>query len=348
MSSKRKAITIETKCPKIIKIKANNDVNKLSELVNSTKIKDTTKNAIIFARCSNKKQNEDNLHGFATQIGICQEYAENYNFDVIEIIQDTCPGHNISKLTINNILDRYENTNVIVADPSRLSRNPSDGTNFVMKCLEKKIILHSARHNISTSTNDELKKFVSYIFDANTESQLFRARIQSVIKLKKKNGSYMGIAPYGFQTTKINNKKNYPVLKLVDNQDEKNIIQLIIMLKCGSHIDNFNNKIREVLDDPDCILDGYDGYDYILYGYYWNQDIASFLNEHDILKRGKLWTKLSVNKIYKDYKKINDIKYFYENEVEDKDEDEDEDEDEDDDNHNIKYASLNKKRTKRT
>jgi DNA invertase Pin-like site-specific DNA recombinase len=325
MSSKRKAIIVEKqKCPKIVKIKANKDVNNLSELIKETKIKDSTKNAIIFARCSTKHQNEDNLHGFSTQIGICQEYADNYDLNVIEIIKDTCRGHDISKLTINNILDKYEKTNIIVADPSRLSRNPTDGTNFIIKCLEKKIIFHSARHNISTLNNNELKQFVSYIFDANTESQLFSTRIKSTLSLKKKNGSHIGISPYGFQTKKINNKKNYPILKLVNNNDEKNIIQLIIMLKCGSHIDIFYEKIREIIDDENYVLDGYQGYDYILYGYYRDDDIATFLNENGILRRNKLWTRCSVNKIYQDYKKMNDIDYFYEN-IENEDEDEDED-----------------------
>ena len=221
-----------------------NELDNISNLITESKISDSSNQAIIFARCSTKKQNEDNLHGFLTQINICDEYAKKNNLEVINILKDTCPGHNIDKLSINEVLKNKENTNIIVADPSRLSRNISDGTNFIERCLEKKIIIHSARHEISTLTTHEKKQFISHLIDANSESKIFSLRIKSTMNIKKKNGSHIGRIPYGKKTVKLITKK-IPIIKLIDNINEKEIIELIIMLYFGSELTEFYNLIRK-------------------------------------------------------------------------------------------------------
>ena len=94
------------------KIRKDNYIDDLDNLLNDMSAKDTSTDAIIYIRCSSKKQNEDAQHGAATQLGICKEYAEKNKFNVVNILEDVCPGHNITKLQINNILkdDEYSNT----------------------------------------------------------------------------------------------------------------------------------------------------------------------------------------------------------------------------------------------
>jgi len=315
MSFKRKSTLIYK--DKIKQVKIDNDIDDLSNLINNSKIKDTSKNAIIYARCSTKRQNEENLHGFATQIELCKEYVKNNNFKTIEILNDVCPGHNISDLSLYDITEKYDNINIIVSDPSRLSRNPSDGINFIMKCLDKKIIIHSARHNISTKNNEELKMFLSYIVDANTENKIFSSRIKSTIQLKKKYGSHIGITPYGYQTKKVI-KNNYPILKLEKNIYEQNIIQLIIKMKFGTEMKPFYNIIRNLLNDKKFILYDKDKpYKCIYYGFFWEEDIASFLNKYNLLKRSKMWTKSSIYKIINNFQYENDVEYLTSDDIND-------------------------------
>jgi DNA invertase Pin-like site-specific DNA recombinase len=327
MSSKNINLNFK-KCIKSSKkeVKKNTKKNKttidnLDNLLQNMKTTDTSKDAIIYIRCSTKKQNEDNLHGYSTQLGLCKEYAEKNNFNVTEVLYDTIPGHNISKMKINNILqdNTYSNMNIIVADPSRLSRSPSEGTCFVMKCLDKKIICHSARHNISTNNNPELKLFLSYILDAYTESQIFISRMKSMIYLKKKNGSYIGVPPYGYHLVKcINAPSEYQISVKKLDKHEQDIIKLIALLAFGSYLEPLYVLLRELSNNINAKLyycnekQEIEFENKICYGYLREPDIADILNNFNILKRNKLWTKYSVSRIIKNLKNNNYIKYLYE------------------------------------
>jgi DNA invertase Pin-like site-specific DNA recombinase len=305
------------------KKKVHFDIDNLDNLLQNMKTTDTSKDAIIYIRCSTKKQNEDNLHGYATQLGLCKEYADKNNFNIIEILYDTIPGHNISKMKINNILEDsiYYNMNIIVADPSRLSRSPSGGTCFVMECLNKKIICHSARHNISTNNNPELKLFLSYILDAYTESQIFISRMKSMMYLKKKHGSYIGVPPYGYHLVKdkyFNTLSEYPISVKKLDKHEQDVIKLIAMLTFGAFLEPLYTLLRKLSNDFNAKLYYYDKNheiefkNKICYGYLREPDIADILNDFNIFKRGKLWTKYSVSRIIKNLKNDNYDEYLYE------------------------------------
>lgn len=306
------------------KKKVHFDIDNLDNLLQNMKTTDTSKDAIIYIRCSTKKQNEDNLHGYATQLGLCKEYADKNNFNVTEVLYDTIPGHNISKMKINNVLqdNKCSNMNIIFADPSRLSRSPSDGTCFVMECLDKKIICHSACHNISTNNNPELKLFLSYILDAYTESQIFTSRMKSMMYLKKKHGSYIGVPPYGYHLVKdkyINTLSEYPISVKKLDKHEQDIIKLIAMLTFGAFLEPLYKLLRKLSNDFNAKLYYYDKNheiefeDKICYGYLRAPDIADILNDFNILKRGKLWTKYSVLRIIKNLVDDNYDEYLYEN-----------------------------------
>jgi len=293
-----------------LKKKLKKDVDDLNNLFNTMKSTDASGDAIIYIRCSSKKQNEDTMHGHATQLALCVEYAEKNNLKVVDILKDIRPGHYINKLKINNVLinNKYSSINIIVADPSRLSRSPSDGTDFVMKCLNKKIVCHSVRHNISTNNNPELKLFLSYIVDAHTESQILKGRIKSMIHLKKKNGSYIGVPPYGYHLKKeINKKSGYPIsVKEIDDREQK-IIKLISMLYFGSYETSWYKLLEELSNNKNSTIT-YNlnnktiKFDTIYYGNMNASDIAETLNNNNIMKRNKKWTTNMVSRIIKDLK----------------------------------------------
>ena len=74
-----------------------NSHSSLDTLVNNLSI---TKNCIIYTRCSTKQQNQDNLHSIASQIEICTHYANKCGFNIINVLSDIKPGHDITKLAI--------------------------------------------------------------------------------------------------------------------------------------------------------------------------------------------------------------------------------------------------------
>jgi len=278
-----------------------NEINNLNNLLDNLNSNDISSNAIIYTRCSSKRQNEDKLHGHATQLEICKQYAIENNLNIVDIYQDTCNGHDISKLTLNNILNNIpinNFTNIIVADPSRISRSPAEGTTFVMKCLNKKIFCHSVRHNISTSNTNERKQFTSYFHDAYEESEMLKMRIKSNIKILKRYKANFGLAPFGYTNSKIFiQNAPFPIPRWTANIDEQKIIKLISMMYYGCKLNELYELLRELSSDDNARLYYIDKNTQkkvefnkkIDYGEICSNDIAEILNDYNIKKRGKDW-----------------------------------------------------------
>ncbi len=108
-------------------------ISNIIQSFQQSNIVDLSKCAIIYARCSTLQQNQDMNQSLQTQIGICQDYATTHNLTISNIISEVVPGHNSKKQSYNSVL-KYHNTNVIIADTSRLSRNIGDGNIFIKKC----------------------------------------------------------------------------------------------------------------------------------------------------------------------------------------------------------------------
>ena len=112
----------------------------VKDLFNQLNIIENRNKAIIYTRCSTKKQNEDNNMSLETQV--CNDYCIRNNMIVGEVIREVVGGHNIMKQfkmkqSLITMLDSYTNMNIIIADPSRLSRNVSNADMFLHLCTFK-------------------------------------------------------------------------------------------------------------------------------------------------------------------------------------------------------------------
>ena len=298
-----------------------NSHSSLDTLVNNLSI---TKNCIIYTRCSTKQQNQDNLHSIASQIEICTHYANKCGFNIINVLSDIKPGHDITKLAIydsifgNPIGNTNGNTivninNIIIKDPSRLSREPDQGTKFVMDCLKAGIIIHSVSDKIDTSINSELKLFNSLFHDAYIESQQVSKRIRTTLEAKKRNGGVLGRAPYGKKLVKITAPSGLPIQKTEDDEIECDIMHFISMLYFGDKLDLINNYLERLstineiklywVDDKTAQAYIYDCD--VLYGYFTYGFIAQVLNHFGILQKGKLWLASSISTVIQKIKIVN-------------------------------------------
>jgi DNA invertase Pin-like site-specific DNA recombinase len=303
------------------KIKKDNNyiMNNLDNLLNEMNTKDTSMDTIIYIRCSSKKQNENDLHGAQTQKADCKDYAKKNNFNVINILEDTFNGHDITKLKIYNTIKNgnYSNINIIVADPSRLSRRPAHGISFIEECTNRKIIIHSARDNISTKTLLGQSQFGISFYEARIESEQQSKRSKALYEQKKKNGSHIGIAPFGYHLKKIiSPNSQYPITVKEENEYEQKVIKLISMLYFGNEREEIYKIIREVTQNLLAKIYYYDvntlrdveHESRIYYGNMTRQDIVDILNKNNILKRRKQWSKDMVGRIIIDLKNNNNIK----------------------------------------
>ena len=280
----------------------------LIDTTNSMSLANTIKRGIIYARCSSIKQIMDHNTSLETQVSICLEYCANNEIFVIEIFKNVVPGHEIEKMDIYNIPNNFSNVHIILADPSRLSRNVSDADMFLKKCDEKNIVIHFARDNLMSNILHDRRNIIGLIHDAYTETQIMSKRIKSSINLRKRKGSFIGNPEFGnkiIKTCDSNENENenehkheqIQIRKKVLDENEQKIIQIIKDLYYGTKKTKVvETLIRKLGSDKKYKLlwKNGDPVKKIYYGNISTPYISVTLNENNILKRGKLWTPSSV------------------------------------------------------
>jgi len=268
--------------------------------------------AIIYCRCSTARQNQNNLQSIYTQVGTCIDYCNKNKFNVVDVLKDICEGHDMSKLKLNDIPDKYSNVNIIIADPSRMSRNITEANIFLTKCQDNNITIHFVRDDIVVDSYENYKKVVGLVCDAYAESKLMSKRLKTTFELKKKYGSYIGAPKFGYKIDSyIDNRIGIKMRKQVPDEEEQKVVEIINRLYFGSEINDFHKIFREVTGNKKFILRDIDNnpFEAIYYGNLDYQDIADLLNENNITKRDYEWTKNTVSNLLSQTEDF-DIKYF--------------------------------------
>ena len=283
---------------------SNTSTSDIANLLDNTSIID---NAIIYARCSTKSQNQNKNTSLSTQIAECNRYCNDHNYNVIKIINEIVGGHDKNKQTYNSILDNYSNANIIICDPSRLSRNICDAINFLTECIKRKLKIHFVRDNLICTTIYDCKQFANLIFDAMTESQTISKRIRHSITIRKRMGSHIGKPSYGFSIkTKLDVESGINIRKMIKNSTEMNYIKLIQTLYFGGNINNIYNNLHIVFPNgiDEYKLTEMDGTPFteVYWGNLCLSDIATLLNENDGTNRGKRWTSSAIKQIVTKHK----------------------------------------------
>jgi len=250
---------------------------------------------IIYSRVSTFKQiNGTSLN---SQKLLCNDYCKLLKFKVIDHIEEICSSTLMSNQTkLNNIIMNYSNINLVILEPSRLSRNIKDFTSFLDKCDKQNIILHFVQNRIVSNNSQDIKKIISNVYDAQLESKTLSDRIKRSILHKKKMKTYLPPIPsFGYI---IQDKK------LCLQKTEQYIITLINKLFWGSDTNSINKLLSELTGNDEKIYDLYDN-NALSEVYHGNMriiDIVYFLNNLGITFRGRNWYSNSVSKLIKEKK----------------------------------------------
>ena len=278
---------------------SNNNFYNLINNFDKSDIKDLSKSATIYTRCSTAKQNQNSNQSLQTQVAICIEYAHTNNMTITNIISEVIPGHNSKKQSYNSVLKNY-NTHFIIADASRLSRNISDSNIFVSQCEKQNILIHSVRDNIITNSHQERKKFFNCIYDGFIESSIIGKRVSSALNIRRRLGSYFGKPPYGFKIYKhIDIKTGIVLRKLTEDPYEQNIIEFITKLYYGCSMTDLYKTFRAIKPYVEFkLLDSKNNeFDSVKYGNIIKKDIKILLEENDITYRGDSWKTINIFRI---------------------------------------------------
>jgi len=277
--------------PKKLCVSSNKSVDNIIDNINKVKIND--KMAIIYTRVSTSRQ--QNGTSLDSQTVLCSDYCNLMKFNISSCIKEICSATLMSKQSkLNDIIMNNSNIHLVILEPSRLSRNLTDFTILLDKCDKKNITLHFVQTITSSNNSQDIKKIISNVYDAETESKTLSQRIKRSISFRKQTKSYISpVQSFGFI---VKDKK------VCLNPKEQEVITLINKLFWGSDTNSINALLYNITGYKDEICELYDNDEIfeIKYGNMRIIDIVYFLNNLGITCRGHDWYSKSVSKLIKE------------------------------------------------
>ncbi len=284
----------------IIGVKNNEEQQVMTINHNNTSLDVETRDCVIYIRVSSEEQN------YEAQKYTCEEYAFNNRLYIKQIYEEKVSAYKGQQQTqLVKLIEENQNCNVIIFSIDRFSRNLKNSEEFIHKMTDKKINLLSVKENINLRTAFGKHEFRKLISIAQYESELISERVRNSIKYRKENGIPIGNIPYGL--VKFNKK-------IVKDADEQNIIKFIVKnSKSKSTPERFSKelfalmrKLKRKESDMVPIIITVEDEEYE-YAELRNDEVinityemmANVLNDYNIFKREKKWTKNSVARIFK-------------------------------------------------
>lgn len=262
---------------------------------NKQYINDT--NAIIYCRVSTKNQTFGT--SIESQKTYCQDYCSQNNLNIKSIIIEykSAKSMNTQK-QLNIFIGSNKNINLVVCEPTRLSRNLKDFIQFNDNCNKQNIKVHCVNDCLVSSNNLDFKEILSRIVDGETESKNISIRVKRSINYRKLKGTYKSSIPtYGIKHIKSNGK-----IQTVPNTEERKIIDLIQKLYWGSEIKLINKLLVEITGTNQqlyYITNPEESVEKIEYGNMRLVDIVNFLNSIPITRRNKKWNSNTISQMVK-------------------------------------------------
>jgi len=153
------------------------DINELTYEISNFNINVTNLNAVIYSRVSSKSQ-ADSL---PVQKQVLANYCITNNFKIIESVEDIQSAYkNPEQLLINDIINRYNNINIIIKTPCRMMRCIEMGARIIKECIKKNIMIHIVDHNFVCNSTLNAKRLLCGIYDSMTESETLSKRLKSL------------------------------------------------------------------------------------------------------------------------------------------------------------------------
>lgn len=206
----------------------------------------------IYNRVSTGKQSSDKKLGLSTQKDLCGKYITKFYPDNQNILNfyDIGSSYKTQKILIGMkdlICKLKQNSLILISETSRLGRSKKMVEQILKIVKKKKSFIVSISENLvfgKTKLND--KFFIQKIIDAEKESDTLSLRIKNTHTYIKKNGGYIGKAPFGYSIKK--NHRNIPVLK--ENPQDFMLIDKIVNLsnECLSY-----SEIKDIMNNQNIL-----------------------------------------------------------------------------------------------
>ena len=256
---------------------------------------------VVYNRVSTQKQNSTDSFSLKVQESICNDYAQSNKLNIMSIYKEVHSAYNKIPSVLNTVINLNARV-ILISDVSRFSRSITVGLSMAETALNNKNQLIFIKENLTLAITEDLCKLTPLLQKTQDESKLLSDRITSTKKYLDSNNMFSGgTISYGY---KVVNKK------VVSNENEKNILQFILLCQQKnisgidlnrsmieiSKLNIYENIICYDIDDniTDTITDSLT-----------NSEIAKLLNSYKICKRGKPWNATLVKSAINSYNKGN-------------------------------------------
>ena len=224
----------------------------------------------VYTRVSTIKQSTDEKYGLSYQKELCKNYLSKfYSSTMNESRWEDIGSSYKSKFILREMGEMIRklkpNSLILIAEVSRLGRNYKMVENVLRTVEKNKSYVVSISENLVYGMTKIMNnEFIHKVIDSEKESDVLSMRIKNIHSYIKRNGGYIGKAPFGYKIVK--NSRNIPILK--ENPEDFKIIDYIVDLT------------------NDC---------------YRYDEIANIMNSKKIFFKNKSWTSIKIKDILKKF-----------------------------------------------
>ena len=250
------------------------------------------KRCVIYTRVSTEAQSTQ--ASLILQKEVCEAFAKGHNLKILKTVKEVGSSYKGSQPELRNLVASLSShTMVLVYAVDRFSRKVENGTLLLSEIERKQCKLVSVRGE---------PNIIEAMRVAQTESETLSRRMKDRVQFASEAGSHIGQASFGFKIVKeFDGRRQLFIRKLVVDEAEQNIVNLIMMMKADEDPLRIINMIQEIngldYDVTTITLDEQGG------SGYHPSVIAGFLNGVQIYKRGQDWSEGMVRKVMKDVEK---------------------------------------------
>lgn len=248
-------------------------MNNLTKLVSKP-----INNIYVYTRVSTSKQSTDIKYGLSCQKDLCDKYINKFYSDKLNVyyFNDIGSSYKTQKILSDMKQMTYklkQKSLILISEVSRLGRSFKMVESILKMVRKKKSFIVSVTDNLVYGKNQIMNKiFLQKVIESEKESDILSMRIKNTQAYIKRNGGYIGKAPFGYTIKK--DFRNIPVLR--EKVEDFELIDKIV---------NFSNEC--------CTYD----------------EIKDKMNNNYLLHKNNLWTtkkiKEILNKFYPEHMLLN-------------------------------------------
>lgn len=204
-------------------------------------------NIYIYTRVSTGKQSTDKKFGLISQRYLCEKYINKFytNDSSTLYFSDTGSSYKTQKILTGMkemICKLKSNSLILISETSRLGRSYKMIESILKIVKKKKSFIVAVSENLvygKSKLHDKI--FIQKVIESEKESDMLSLRIKNAQAYIKKNGGYIGKAPFGYTIKK--DHRNIPVLK--EQKQDFELIDEIVNLsyECCSY-EEIKNKMN--------------------------------------------------------------------------------------------------------